>query len=100
MGANPNKAIGPSGEIFVTTNNFICAETDTQFRGYAKKFGAFSKINHHRSLLRRVLPFFTIQNVANAADAPEVKKTALTTFTQAQNTSLLETSDGLYSGSL
>jgi len=51
MSAELNKTTGTSGRKSVTANDFLRAETDTYFRRYAEKFGAFGKINQYRKLV-------------------------------------------------
>ena len=34
----------------VTTNDFICAQTDTYFHRYVETYNGFGKINHYRKL--------------------------------------------------
>jgi hypothetical protein len=51
MTTEPNKITHTEESKFVTTNDFIRAETDAYFRRYAEKFDAFGKINHYRKLV-------------------------------------------------
>ena len=51
MSTELRKTTVNSGKKPVTTNDFIRAETDTYFRGYAEKFDGFGKISHYCNLV-------------------------------------------------